>query len=279
MCAKLNKSANLVTRACSGLIFAGVVVGSILMGAYPCAVVMLTVVVWSMLEFYDIVIRDRVRVSKLLGALSGGLLFVAGFLYVQNIVSYRVFLFSIPLIILLIISHLYSKAHHSFRAITYNLTGVMYIALPFTMLNGLMFPYSDGIYTYELLLGFFILLWSNDTFAYLTGIYFGRNRLFERISPKKSWEGFFGGLVCTVLLSLLIAKWLQILPFYHWMAVAALIVVFGVYGDLVESLLKRNLKIKDSGRFLPGHGGILDRFDSVLLAAPMVYFYLKMFVL
>ena len=126
--------------------------------------------------------------------------------------------------------------------------------------------------------GFFILLWANDTFAYLTGIIFGKHRLFERISPKKSWEGFFGGLVGTVVLSFLVAKLFPVLPFYHWMAVAALIVVFGVYGDLIESLLKRNLKIKDSGHFLPGHGGILDRFDSVLLAAPMVYFYLKLVV-
>jgi len=163
----------------------------------------------------------------------------------------------------------------------------VYIVLPLTLCNGLVFPSSEGHfmdperkYVPDLLLGFFILLWVNDTFAYLTGIMFGKHRLFERISPKKSWEGFFGGLICTVALSLLVAQLFPIiLPWYHWMAVAAIIVVFGVYGDLIESLLKRNLKIKDSGHFLPGHGGILDRFDSVLVSAPMVYFYLRVFVL
>jgi len=267
---------NLITRTCSGIFFVAVVIGSILLGAYICGAIMLVVVVWSMLEFYDIVKKDRIHAGKIFGVLCGAFLFISNFFYFQDIISYRVFLFLIPITILLIISHLYSKNTHSFRSITYTLTGVVYVALPLALCNGLMFPRSDGVYTPELLLGFFILLWSNDTFAYLTGIYFGKNRLFERISPKKSWEGFFGGLICTVLISLLIAKWLTILPYYHWMAVAAIVVVFGVYGDLVESLLKRNLKIKDSGHFLPGHGGILDRFDSVLLAAPMVYFYLKM---
>jgi phosphatidate cytidylyltransferase len=214
-------------------------------------------------------------------------LFAASFFYAQNIESdfEYVFLFFIPLLILLFISQLYSSDHYSFRAIAYTITGVVYIALPFALCTGLMFPSADGRflnpddkYMPDLLLGFFILMWTNDTFAYLTGIAFGRHRLFERISPKKSWEGFIGGFVCTVALSLLIARWLDILPFYHWMAVAAITVVFGVYGDLIESLLKRNLKIKDSGHFLPGHGGILDRFDSVLLAAPMVFFYLKLFV-
>ena len=274
----MNKFTNLVIRACSGALFISVVTASVLLGAYACAVMLIVVVVWSMLEFYAIVIKDRVRVHKLFGVLSGVFLFTAGFFYVQDIVSGRVFLLLIPLAIVLFISQLYSKDFYSFRAIAYTIVGIVYIALPVTLFVGLMFPHSDGKYTHELLLGFFILLWANDTFAYLTGISFGRHRLFERISPKKSWEGFFGGLICTVLLSLLIAKLLPILPFYHWMAVAVLIVIFGVYGDLIESLLKRNLKVKDSGRFLPGHGGILDRFDSVLPAAPMVFFYLKMFV-
>ena len=274
----MNKFTNLVTRTCSGVVFVTVVIGSILLGAYTCAAMLVVVIVWTMLEFYDIVIKDRVRVSKFFGVSSGVLLFVAVFFYVQGIFPDRVFLLLIPLIITVFVSQLYLKELNSFRAIAYTVVGVVYIALPVAMFVGLMFPYHDGNYTPELLLGFFILLWANDTFAYITGISFGRKRLFERISPKKSWEGFFGGLICTVLLSLLVAHWLKILPFYHWIVVAVIIVVFGVYGDLVESLLKRNLKIKDSGRFLPGHGGILDRFDSVLLAAPMVYFYLKMFV-
>ena len=269
---------NIVARTLSGAVFIVVVIGSILLHRYAYAGVMVTVIVWAMLEFHDIIIKDRMYVGKYIGVFCGMTLFAVCFFHVQGIISGKVFLLFIPLLIILFISQLYTKNHHSFRSIAYTLTGIVYIALPFALCNGLVFPFGDNNYVPDILLGFFILLWTNDTFAYLTGIMFGRHRLFERISPKKSWEGFFGGLVCTVALSLLMAKWFPILPYYHWMAVAAITVVFGVYGDLIESLLKRNLKIKDSGRFLPGHGGILDRFDSVLPAAPMVYFYLKMFV-
>ncbi len=278
---------NIVQRALSGAVFIAIVIGSILLHPYAYAGVFAVIVVWALLEFYDIVIKDRVHAGKFIGVLSGIILFAASFLYVQNIVAGDVFLIFIPLLVILFISQLYSSDHYSFRAIAYTLTGVVYIALPFALCNAIIFPNYGGQlalsgdikYEPDILLGFFILLWTNDTFAYLTGMMFGKHRLFERISPKKSWEGFFGGLVCTVAFSLLIAKLFPVMPFYHWMAIAAIIVVFGVYGDLMESLLKRNLKIKDSGHFLPGHGGILDRFDSVLLAAPMVYFYLVLFVL
>jgi len=276
---------NLLTRALSGAVYVAVVIGSILLHPYAYAGMMLVVVVWAMLEYDDILIKDRVYANKFIGVLMGVGIFIAGFFYAQDVVSGNVFLYIIPIPVLLFISQLYSTDQNSFRAIAYTITGVAYIALPLTLCNGLVFPSSDGQflnpdgkYTPDLLLGFFILLWANDTFAYLTGIMFGKHRLFVRISPKKSWEGFFGGLICTVALSLLTAKLFPILPFYHWMAVAVIIVVFGVYGDLIESLLKRNLKIKDSGHFLPGHGGILDRFDSVLLSVPMVFFYLKVFV-
>ena len=269
---------NLVTRTLSGAVFITVVIGSILLNQYAYSGMMVVVVVWAMLEYYHILMNGRVYANKIIGVLMGVAVFAAGFFYAQGIVSVfgNIFLFLIPALVFLFIRQLYSIDHFSFRAIAYTLSGIIYIALPFALCNGLAFP--DGHYERGILLGFFILLWANDTFAYLTGILFGKHRLFERISPKKSWEGFFGGLICTIALSLLVEHLFPILPFYHWMAIAAIIVVFGVYGDLIESLLKRNLKIKDSGHFLPGHGGILDRFDSVLLAAPMVFFYLKMVV-
>ena len=270
---------NFVKRTLSGAVFVTVVIGSVLLNQYAYVGMMVVVLVWAMLEYYDIVIKDRVHTNKIIGVLCGVAVFAAGFFYAQGIVSVsgKIFLFLIPIVVLLFISQLYSTDHYSFRAIAYTISGVAYIALPLALCNGLAFP--EGHYERGILLGFFILLWANDTFAYLTGIMFGKHRLFERISPKKSWEGFFGGLICTIALSLLVARLFPIFPdHHHWMAIAAIIVVFGVYGDLIESLLKRNLKIKDSGHFLPGHGGILDRFDSVLLAAPMVFFYLKAIV-
>ena len=276
---------NLVTRTISGAVFVAVIVGAILLHPYAYAGVMVVVVVWAMLEFHDVIAKEGIFTGKYFGALLGVTLFALSFFYAQGLITGKWFLIFIPLLTFLFINQLYSKNHHSFHVIALTLTGVVYIALPFALCNGLVFPSGDGgflnpgsKYVPGILLGFFILLWTNDTFAYLTGIMFGKHRLFERISPKKSWEGFFGGLTGTVALSLLIARIFPILPFYHWMAVAVIIVVFGVYGDLIESLLKRNLNIKDSGHFLPGHGGILDRFDSVLLAAPMVFFYLKLLV-
>ena len=269
---------NIVTRTLSGAVFVAVLLGCIWAGAVYAAIMMVVVLMFAMLEFYNIIIKERVRAEKFIGILIGAMLFMGGFFYAQGgiIYSRALFLSLIPLTVLLFISQLYSPEKNTFRAITYTITGVVYIAVPFTLMSGLMFVGPAGKYSPQLLLGFFILLWANDTFAYLTGITFGRHRLFERISPKKSWEGFVGGLVCTVALSFLIAGRLPIISRNHWMAVAGIIVIFGVFGDLIESLLKRNLKIKHSGRFLPGHGGILDRFDSVLIAAPMVFFYIKM---
>ena len=275
---------NIVTRALSGAVFVAVMVGSVLLHQYAYAGVLVAVIVWAIFEFGEI-IKEKIFFDKMIGVLFGVTLFAISFFYAQGLVAEKSFLIVIPILILLFIKQLYSKNHQPFHTIAYTLTGVAYIALPLSLCNGLAFPSVDGAfpnpdskYTPALLLGLFILLWTNDTFAYLTGIMFGKHRLFERVSPKKSWEGFFGGLLCTVATSVLVARFFPILPFYHWMAVATIIVIFGVYGDLIESLLKRNLNMKDSGRFLPGHGGILDRFDSVLIAAPMVFFYVKWFV-
>ena len=273
---------NIVKRTLSGAVFVVCIIGSLLLHPYVYAGIFTIIIAWSLLEFYDILIKDRVRPGKFIGLLSGIVFFAASFFYAQNLVSGDVFFVFIPLFVILFISQLYYYDHNSFRAGAYTLTGIIYIALPFALCNGLVFREQNGQIEYvpDILLGVFILLWTNDTFAYLTGMIFGKNRLFERLSPKKSWEGFFGGLICTIAVSLLLIPKLfpGSLPYKHWAAIAAIIVVFGVYGDLFESMLKRNLRIKDSGHFLPGHGGILDRFDSVLLAAPMVFFYLKLFV-
>jgi phosphatidate cytidylyltransferase len=131
-------------------------------------------------------------------------------------------------------------------------------------------------YSRGLPMGFFLLLWTNDTGAYLAGKSFGKHKLFERISPKKTWEGSIGGLA----LAIAVAYGVSFLPTFvditktDWLVIGFLVAVFGSFGDLFESLLKRNLKIKDSGTILPGHGGVLDRFDGLFLAVPAMFFYL-----
>jgi phosphatidate cytidylyltransferase len=126
-------------------------------------------------------------------------------------------------------------------------------------------------------MGFLIILWSNDTGAYLSGRALGRTKLFERISPNKTWEGFIGGVLLAMGVAFGLSYWFGTLTKLEWVMIAAIIGIFGTLGDLVESMLKRSLGIKDSGSILPGHGGFLDRFDGLLIAAPLVYILLTLF--
>jgi phosphatidate cytidylyltransferase len=155
------------------------------------------------------------------------------------------------------------------------LTGVFYIALPFGLLNYFYIPARlPGDVQYGVLFGFFLILWLNDTAAYLVGSAIGKHRLFERISPKKSWEGSVGGAVFALFTAWLLSGYFSAILLWQWLVMAIIIVILGTLGDLVESMLKRNLGIKDSGNILPGHGGMLDRFDAVLLSAPVVYVFI-----
>lgn len=149
---------------------------------------------------------------------------------------------------------------------------VIYAVTPFAL--AVRIPTGGGLWEAEpwLLMSLFILIWANDTFAYLIGIMFGKNKLFERISPKKSWEGWIGGLIMTLAFTFLLEAKLKLFSTPHWLLLASVTVIFGTFGDLTESLLKRSAGIKDSGNILPGHGGILDRFDAMMIATPVYYF-------
>jgi phosphatidate cytidylyltransferase len=172
---------------------------------------------------------------------------------------------------------LYQKEQLPFDQIGKLILGYAYVIIPFAMFTGLGHIVS-GDYNYEIPLGFLFLVWANDSGAYVFGITLGKNRLFERISPKKSWEGFFGGLIIAGIVAYIISLYFQSINTTHWLTLSAIIVVFGTLGDLIESMLKRSKDIKDSGNILPGHGGILDRFDALLIAAPLVYAYLHLFL-
>jgi phosphatidate cytidylyltransferase len=132
-------------------------------------------------------------------------------------------------------------------------------------------------YRPESLVYFFMLIWASDTGAYFAGRAFGRRKLFERVSPKKTWEGFIGGAVLSMVVAAVLASITFFPDLKVWLGMSIVAVVMGTYGDLVESLLKRNVGVKDSGTLLPGHGGVLDRFDSILLASPFLFVYLKLF--
>ncbi|HEY0029982.1 MAG TPA: phosphatidate cytidylyltransferase, partial [Bacteroidia bacterium] len=167
---------------------------------------------------------------------------------------------------------LFTKAQNPFRNIAFTILGIIYVAVPFSLLNYLVV--YNGSYNYQLLFGFFFILWCNDSGAYLAGSAFGKHKLFPRVSPGKSWEGSVGGAIASYIVVLIISGWYTSISLRDWIVIAAILIVIGTLGDLVESLLKRSKNVKDSGTLLPGHGGVLDRFDSLLMATPFVFTYL-----
>jgi phosphatidate cytidylyltransferase len=179
----------------------------------------------------------------------------------------------------LFVAELYSGAEKPFAMIAAVLTGTVYVALPFSLLAEL--ALSNGNYDYRIVLSLFIMLWSNDVGAYCFGLMFGRggkHKLFERLSPKKSWEGFWGGLIAALSAgAVLHSAWDDRYSFglFHWLMLSAVVSIAAVFGDLAESMLKRSAGIKDSGHIMPGHGGILDRFDGALLAFPCAMAYIN----
>jgi phosphatidate cytidylyltransferase len=184
-----------------------------------------------------------------------------------------IMIFIMPLMILLKpLVKVFNEIMRPFRQIAFTLLGIIWVGLPMSLI-----PFLVGVksgFHPELLAGCFYLVWANDTGAYLSGRKLGKNKLFERISPKKTWEGAAGGAILALALSYPIAQFYTIISFNDWVILAAITVLTGNYGDLVESLYKRSKNIKDSGTLLPGHGGILDRIDSLLMVIPFVFVYL-----
>ena len=171
------------------------------------------------------------------------------------------------------ILELYRKQTNPVHNWAYFILGQIFIALPFSLLNFILFI-ND--WQPLVLLSVFVTIWVNDTGAYLTGVTIGKHRLFERISPKKSWEGFIGGAVFALLSGYIFSLLIPGIQLINWLIFSEIIVVFGTFGDLIESLMKRTVGVKDSGDLIPGHGGLLDRFDSMLLAAPVIFIYLSL---
>ena len=183
----------------------------------------------------------------------------------------------LPLIIL--VADLFSKNNSGFKNSMITIAGVLYVALPFGLLNYLVVPGSlitEGYYPW-ILVGIFLIIWMYDSMAYLTGTLIGKHRICERISPKKSWEGLIGGTVFAILMAYVNSLVISELNFVKWAVISLLVVIFGTCGDFFESKLKRECGLKDTGSILPGHGGMLDRFDTVLFTAPVIYIWLNLF--
>jgi phosphatidate cytidylyltransferase len=185
---------------------------------------------------------------------------------------------NIPAVFGIFISELFRKEKNPFYNLAFTFLGIIFITSPLCFFVGTAFlPVESGIYHSRIIFGYFLLLWANDSGAYFAGKAVGTHFLFKRISPKKTWEGSLGGAVCAVLVAYLVSRYFSMPDAVAWVTIALIIIVMGTFGDLIKSLMKRSLNVKDSGTILPGHGGMLDRFDSLLGSAPFVFSYLVLF--
>ena len=269
---------NLIVRTATGLVYVVVIVSAICFHPYSFLALFAPVVGLALWEFYGLD-KELNGWGKMAGIWGGIYLFTASFLFAGSFVSAYIFFPYILFLLALLIASLYDTAPNAVRNCAMFLFGQFYCAGLLSTLNFIVFDPTTMHYVPYYALLIFIFVWLNDTGAYLSGITLGRHPLFARISPKKSWEGFWGGLTIVVLSSIGIAYYFpQIVSTFQSVALAIITVIFATWGDLVESLLKRNSGVKDSGILLPGHGGILDRFDSVMLAAPAVLLYIELFI-
>jgi len=270
---------NFIQRAITGILFVAVIIGCILYNPLLFGILFAGITALTIREFAGLVNqKENVGVNRTLTMVGGSYLFLAIMGYCWNIYDSKIFIPYLVILIYIMIRELYLKQNNPIHNWAYSMMSQLYIALPFALLNVLAFhtdiTQSSVQYNPIIPLSVFIFIWINDTGAYCVGSTCGKHRLFERISPKKSWEGSIGGGVLAILISLVMAHFYPFMSVFAWIGFALTVVVFGTWGDLVESLFKRQLGIKDSGSILPGHGGWLDRFDSALLAIPAVVIYL-----
>lgn len=274
---------NFIIRTITGVIFVAAIVASFLR---PEAMVLLFSIVTGLTiwEFTGLVNeRENVTINRFICTVAGVYFFFAMTYFCSDlyagVAKSVVFIPYLITIIYLLIAELYLKQDDPIQDWAYTMLSQMYIALPFSLLNVLAFTSdSSGVVVFNTLLplSVFVFLWMNDTGAYCVGSLIGRHKLFPRISPGKSWEGSIGGAVVVLAVAAAISIYIDdvMLTLPQWLGLGLVVVVFGTWGDLVESLFKRTLGIKDSGNILPGHGGMLDRFDSSLLAIPAAVVYL-----
>ena len=281
---------NFVTRTITGVLFVLIILTCFLR---PMSMTLLFALVTGMTiwEFTGLVNqRENVSVNRFICTAAGVFLFIAMTGFCSELTPSSVFIPYLLTVIYLFCSGLFTRNEDPIHDWAYSMMSQMYIALPFSCLAILAFRgYAGNFVVYNMLLpvSIFIFLWTNDTGAYCTGSLLGRHKLFPRVSPGKSWEGSIGGAVFVLAMAALMSYIDENallassgciptgLNIYEWMGLGLTVVVFGTLGDLVESLFKRTLGIKDSGNILPGHGGMLDRFDSSLMAIPaaVVYIY------
>lgn len=271
---------NLLIRSITGILFVSVLIIGILYSTYSFTILFAIITGLTIAEFsLNVNNHADAHVNTIINTIAGISLFIAFNSYISGIQDGKIFIPYIVSTTYLLIQELYTKYPDPLKNWAYAFASQLYIALPFSLLSVLAYVYvPEGYNVGWLPLSIFIFLWVSDSGAYCTGSLLSRYipfKLFPRISPNKSWIGSIGGGLFTILAACILWHFLPFLSLIQWIGLGLTVCVFGTWGDLVESLFKRQLGIKDSGHILPGHGGMLDRFDSALLAIPasLIYFY------
>lgn len=265
---------NLLQRTLSGLIFISIVITSILWHPYAFGIAFLAATFLGLHEFYKMTYKpETIEINIVVGTLGGMILFTNSFLHAYDLAPPMIYSTYAFYLLLVFLAELFRKKANPINNWAYYFLGQIYVALPFALLNYIIFIQG---YQPWLLLAMFITLWVNDSGAYLIGMLLGKHKMFERISPKKTWEGFAGGAIFALIAGYVFSSFITDISLWKWLVFAGLVVIFGTLGDLAESLLKRTENVKDAGKLIPGHGGILDRFDSMLPVAPVILIFLNL---
>lgn len=276
MTSSSKKFSSLGQRFVTALVGAIFILGSLLLGQWTYFAMFFIISLFSQVEFYRLTRLDDKFPLKTWGTLIGLEIFVLSFLIKAGILPGQYMLLVFPFLASVFMIKLYKKNDlKPFTNVAYTFLGIIYVAVPFSLLNILAF--HNGSFSYEIIMGMVLIIWASDTGAYFAGITMGKKKLFKRVSPKKTWEGSIGGGIVALGMATLLAQYFHDLSLIQWLVAALIIAVAGIYGDLVESLFKRSIEIKDSGTSIPGHGGFLDRFDSLLLAIPFIVVFVEIF--
>jgi phosphatidate cytidylyltransferase len=267
---------NLAQRSIVGLIFSVAVLGCAFLGPLANGLLFLFFAAVGLYEVYELLKHQQTNAPRWFKGMSVGvILYMLVFLVQTNTVK-PVWFWILPLLVAIIfVAELIKLDHLTLTNLAITMFGWIYVVMPLSLVNVL--PTLQGSYDPIPLVGFFLVLWANDTGAYLTGKYWGTHKLYPEVSPNKTWEGLIGGSLVAFIAAFMLHRYTHTLELRDWLVMASAVAVFGNLGDLFESHLKRNFGVKDSGHLMPGHGGVLDRFDGLFLALPVFLAYYKIF--
>jgi phosphatidate cytidylyltransferase len=276
MISNLSKYNNLTQRIIAALLGVAIMLSAIVYSEWTYFAVFFIICALTQLEFYKLVGLDGMLPLKFWGTITGLSIYSITFLVHAEHLDPRIYFAIAPIASTVYFVKLYKKNDNKpFTNIAFTFLGIIYVAVPFALLHIAVF-YNDT-YSFQIIIGALFIQWASDTGAYFAGVKFGKRKLFERISPKKTWEGALGGTILAFIFAIIMAANFDEIADWQWLCIAGIIVIAGTYGDLVESLFKRSIEVKDSGSIIPGHGGFLDRFDGLLLSAPFISAFLMLF--